>query len=304
MPNLITHYYFADTVKERLSGDILKVIEKEPKAFKLGAIGPDFLFALRELGFKEKLYPNTMQYLKMHEVYSACGEYLRNNYDDVIYSYLAGLLCHYVSDYHTHPYVNYFVERYTAKHLPTNQIPSIHTLIESAIDSHICDEKLNIASNKFPAGRTCSAPKSVKMKIGRMYQKVVGPIFGYETKAKRYSLSFTLTKFFMKISIDRTGLKKKFFNKLENIVGGKKKITGLMRPPEGYGTIDYMNRNKVKWLKVRNGNEYTDVSIDELLVKAADKAVIYINNFSNYVFDNKPLDKNDFTVNYEGVKVY
>lgn len=304
MPNLITHYYFADTVKEKLKGDVLKVLEKQPKAFKLGAIGPDFMFALRELGLKEKMFPNTMQYLKMHEVFALSGEYLRNNYNDVIYSYLIGLLCHYVSDYYVHPYVNFFVERYTAKYLPTNQIPSIHTLIESAIDSHICEEKYNIPSNKFPAGKVSDAPKQVRLKIGELYEKVIGGIFGFDAKAKRYSMSFVLTKSFMKFSVDKTGLKKKLFNKIENIKGGKKMITGLMRPPEGYGKIDYMNRNKVEWLTVRNGKEMTNESVDELLVRASEKATEYINNFIAYVFEDKPLNKKDFTVNYEGVKVY
>lgn len=304
MPNLITHYFFADKVKEKLPEDILKIINKQPQAFKLGAIGPDFMFALRELGLKEKMFPNSMQFLNMHEVFFKSGQYLRDNYDDITYSYLLGLMCHYVSDHLVHPYVNYFVEHYTAKHLPTNQVPSIHTLIESAIDSHICDELLKIPCHKFPAHKTCQASKKVKMAISNLYENVIGSIFGFKSTAKRYCLSFTLTKYFMRFSVDKTGLKKKFFDKLENILGGKKRITALMRPPEGYRKIDYINLKKVKWLKVRNGNEYSEENVYELLERAAERAEVYIKNYAEFIFSQKPLDENDFTVNFEGVKVY
>ncbi|HHT82855.1 MAG: zinc dependent phospholipase C family protein [Christensenellales bacterium] len=304
MPNLITHYYFSQIVKELLPQDIRETIEKQRQAFILGAIGPDFLFALRELGMKEKKFPNVMQYLKVFEVFESCGRYVKDNYDDITYSYLLGLLCHYVSDYHVHPFVNFFSERALVKQLPINQAIHIHALIESAIDSHICEEKLNTPCNEFPAHITCRAPRRVKRTIGRLYEKVIGKIFGYDTKARRYVFSFNCTELFMKFSIDKKGRKKKFFDWLENKFGLKKKITGLIRPPEGYGRIDYMNRQKRQWLTVRNGSVFSDESVDELLERAAKEAVKYIKNYNAYVFEGGELDKKDFSVNYEGIKIY
>lgn len=108
---------------------------------------------------------------------------------------------------------------------------------------------------------------------------------------------------FMKFSVDKFNWKKKFFGKIESILGGKKKLTGLMRPPEGYGTIDYMNRNKIPWLKVRNEKTVSNESVDELLARARDNAVIYINNYMNYIEKDIPLKRRDFSVNYEGVRI-
>lgn len=304
MPNLITHNYFGKKVKEGLSGKALEIINKAPEAFYLGAIGPDCLFALREIGSKYKYYPNRMQYTNTLEVFEKTADYLRDNPDDIKFAYMLGMICHYVADFHFHPYVNYFVERGFSKYLPANQQLSIHTLIESAIDSHICDEKLGIACNKFAAGAASSAPRKVRLSIGELYEKAINDIFGIYPTKRHISFSFWLTKKFLDISVDKKGRKKRFFDKVENIVGGKKKITGLMRPPEGYQKIDYMNRNHLPWLKVRNGKEYSTMSADELLEIASEKAVVYIENYLNYVFDKKPLKREDFAVNYEGVKIY
>lgn len=303
MPNLITHNYFGNKVRDSLTGRAAEIVNKAPEAFNLGAIGPDCLFALREIGSKHKYYPNRMQYLHVLETFKKTADYLRENADDVKFAYMLGMLCHYVADYHVHPYVNFFVERGFSRYLPLNQQKSIHTLIESAIDSHICDEILGIPCNKFPAGSVSYAPKKVRFSIGELYEKVINGIFDIYPSKRHISLSFVLTKKFLDISVDSSGRKKKFFDRLEGAVGGKKKVTGLMRPPEGYGKIDYMNRKHTLWLTVRNGKKYTSMSIDELLVVAADKAKVYIEKYLDYVFDKKPLLKEDFAVNYEGVEI-
>ncbi|MFW5779878.1 MAG: zinc dependent phospholipase C family protein [Bacillota bacterium] len=304
MPNLISHYYFAKKVKDSLPQDVAEITEKYPDSYFLGAIGPDFLFVFRELGFKEKMYPNTMQFLKMYEVFEGCLDKMRKSYNEEQMSYILGLLCHYCSDFCLHPYVNYFVENHFAKHLPTNQISSIHALIESGIDSHICEDKFNIAPNAFKAHKACGSKKKTRLAIGKLYYDIINPIFGYDTKPKRLSLAFTITKLFMLISVDKWKIKKELFSKIEDIVGGKKKLTGLFRPPEGYKEIDYMNFDKREWLKVRNESEKTNENVYEAFDRAEKHAIEYIGDFMGKLKSGKPLDRRKFTINYEGVKVY
>ncbi len=304
MPNLITHYYLAQTIKHNLSGAPLEIISKEPDAYKLGAMGPDYMFALRELNFKERMLPNTMQYLKAYEVFSLSGEQIRETQDTIIYAYILGLMCHYVADFVIHPYVNYFSENHIAKHLPSNQVSSIHTLIESAIDAHICDEKCMIPSNVFPADIVAKAPRKVRKRIAKFYTKAMASIFGIKSKASRYNFAFVATKLFMKLSIDKSGRKKKFFDKLENIFGSGKTLTGLIHPPEGYRRIDYMNTDRLPWLTIRNGTEYSTENVYELLEKVQQVAVSYFHKFIDYVNQESPLEREDFAINYEGIKLY
>ena len=303
MPNLISHYYLAKKVKDNLPKDVIDIIEKHPDAYYLGAIGPDFLFVFRELGFREKLYPNTMQFLKMHEVFEKCLLHMRTNYNESQMSYIIGLLCHYCSDFCLHPYVNYFVENHLAKYLPTNQVSSIHALIESGIDSHICEDKFNSAPNAFKAHKACDSRKKTRLEIGRLYQEVINPIFNYEVKPKKISLAFTITKLFIRIGVDKSKIKKAVFSKIEDLIGGKKKLTGLLRPPEGYEKIDYMNYNKKEWLKVRNLNQTTNENVYEAFDRAEKHAIEYICDFMENI-QKGTLDKSKFTINYEGVKVY
>lgn len=304
MPNLITHYYFAETVKEKLGANARKIIDRYPDAYKLGAMGPDFMFAFRELKLKERRLPHIMQYLKMYEVFNLSGEYIRDNQDNIVFSYILGLLCHYVSDFTIHPYVNFFVERHTAKLLPANQIANIHTLIESAIDSHICDEMYNTPSNEFASEKVAQASKKERMAISKFYAKVIGGIFGVKARARRYNFAFVATKLFMKFSVDKSGKKKRFFDKLENIMGGRKLLSGLIHPPEGYKILDYMNNNRVSWLTVRNGKDYSNETVYELLERARDTAVVYVDTYIDYVLKERALSKTEFAINYEGIKIY
>lgn len=303
MPNLISHYYFAKTVKEDLPKKALEIVERHPDCYYLGAIGPDFLFAFRELGLKERLYPNTMQYLKIYEVFEKCRERMVKSYEEREMSYLLGLLCHYCSDFCLHPYVNYYVENTLAKFLPLNQIPSIHALIESAIDSHLCEEKMNVPAHAFKAHKTLKSKRSSRLRIGKLYYETITPIFGFEPKPRKLAMAFTITKLFMAVSVDKFKIKKAVFGKIEDILGAPKRLTGLIRPPEGYKEIDYMNFRKQPWLKVRNGDEYTTENVYQALERAHRHAIEYITDFMQKISSDKPLDKEKFLINYEGVNI-
>ena len=58
MPNLITHIWFGEEVLKALPEEIGAKVKKHKDAFILGNMGPDFMYAIRELGFKTANYPN------------------------------------------------------------------------------------------------------------------------------------------------------------------------------------------------------------------------------------------------------
>lgn len=304
MPNLITHHYIGEELRKNLNGKAKEFIDKNTDAFYLGCIGPDYLFTFSQLKFKEARYPNLMQYLHTYEIFYNCGKYLQENQNDIMLSYVLGLLCHYVADYHLHPYVNFFEEEGIAKELPKDQLSSIHTLIESAIDSHIIEEKYNSPCYKFAAHITCKGNSKIKITIGKLYQQVINKIYGFSTNPKKFSFSYLCTKMFMLASIDTTGLKKKFFDKLERMAGEKKILTGLIRPPEGYKKIDYMNRQHKEWREIRNRDNMINFSVDEMLNIIIEKSIYYINTYIDFLTEGKPLPKEDFSINFEGIKLY
>ena len=63
MPTSYAHYKFGQEVKEKLSGEILDIVEEYPQLFHLGLHGPDLLFYYNAL---KKNKVNTIGF-ELHE---------------------------------------------------------------------------------------------------------------------------------------------------------------------------------------------------------------------------------------------
>lgn len=305
MPNLITHVYFAKEVEKSLPDELKVIIEEHKDAFIFGSIGPDYLFALRELGVEIGRYPNIMQYIKHYEVFSEVAKYLNKNRDRLLISYALGLMCHYVADLHCHPYVNAFCEEGVVKDLRPILAKTVHTLIESAGDEYICTKRMGYEnSNKYKPNKELRTRKKTRLKVGKMYEDVINNIYGIPLTAKKASQSLEITRLFLAIANDPHGKLRPIVDKIEDRKESKKKFTALMRPPEGYGTVDYLNFKHKSWRVARNRDQLTDFDFIELVDFAiATAAITYIPMLSKAIFEGAPLEKNLFRVNYEGIDI-
>jgi hypothetical protein len=305
MPNLITHMYLAKEVKKLLDDELKAIIEKYMDAFLFGSIGPDYLFALREMGLEIGRYPNIMQYVKQYEVFERVAKFLNEKRDPLLISYTLGLMCHYVADLHCHPYVNFFCEEGVVKDLRPIQAKSVHTLIESAGDEYICTMRMGYKnSNKYKPNKDLRTKKKTRMKVGKMYEEVINDLYGIPLPAKKAALSVQLTKTFLAVANDPTGKLRPFVDKIEDKYASKKKFTALMRPPEGYGKVDYLNFNHREWRVARNRDQITDLDFMELIDTAINSATtVYIPMLYSSIKDGTEMDKSLFRVNYEGVDI-
>jgi hypothetical protein len=305
MPNLITHMYLAKEVKKLLDDELKAIIEKYMDAFLFGSIGPDYLFALREMGLEIGRYPNIMQYVKQYEVFERVAKFLNEKRDPLLISYTLGLMCHYVADLHCHPYVNFFCEEGVVKDLRPIQAKSVHTLIESAGEEYICTMRMGYKnSNKYKPNKDLRTKKKTRMKVGKMYEEVINDLYGIPLPAKKAALSVQLTKTFLAVANDPTGKLRPFVDKIEDKYASKKKFTALMRPPEGYGKVDYLNFNHREWRVARNRDQITDLDFMELIDTAINSATtVYIPMLYSSIKDGTEMDKSLFRVNYEGVDI-
>lgn len=305
MPNQITHFYFGQDVYKNLNGRAKAIIDQYPHAFRVGALGPDFMFVLREIGIgNAPRYANEMQYLHMFEVFDKAGFYIKANPSDCLTSYLLGLLCHYVSDFRGHAYINYFVEEAMPKYYPGKYQTALHPLLEAGIDEIIIIEYMKLNPRLYNSGNDLKPSRYELDKISELYKNVINDIIGFDVSAKLVKKAIRYTKIFLSFATDRTGLKKKLFNYLEDRKGVKKQMSSIIRPPYLMESFDFMNRNHLKWRKVRNEAVMTNESFDEVMANCKEIAIKYIDNYMAYLEENKPLRKEDFTINYEGVRVY
>lgn len=304
MPNQITHFYFGQSAAGGLSDKAKEIILKYPGAYRVGSIGPDFMFVLREIGkgYSER-YANEMQYLRMYEVFNACSDYIRAYPSECLISYMLGLINHYVIDSRAHAYVNFWVEEVMPKHYPGNMQTSLHGLLEAALDEIVLTEYMCVNPRTYNIAKDIKPTRYEKDKIAELYTGAINNVIGFEVSEKTIKRAINLTIFFFRMLGDKHGRKKRFFNYLEDRRGIKKQMSSLIRPPYLLGEFDYMNRDHKKWRIVRNRPELTDESFDELMEKCAEAFKRYVEKFLDSL-EGKPLNVKDFKVNYEGVEVY
>lgn len=305
MPNLITHTWFGYEVLNSIPAEIRDRIALHKDAFVLGNMGPDFMYAIRELGFPTGNYPNELHHNKQHLTFEAIAKYLRENDTPEAFSYAMGMMCHYVADKNLHSYVNALCEGFVSVELGGEALPTAHGFIESAIDTYIITERMGIKNpNKYRPDKELKSKAKTRRAIAKMFMACVDDIHGKKITPFMASLSFNLTRLFIWFANDSTGLKHPFVRVLEKtIMGGSMQVTALMRPPLKYGEIDYLNFEHRPYRKIRNRDEMVNYDAMQVLEIALNEAINhYIPEFYKASTEGTSLDVNDFLINYEGLE--
>lgn len=111
MPGLITNYLFGERAYQSLSPNYLKeIIRKNPNAYHMGLQGPDiFFYYLNPYMRKRKNnICNILHEKNTGAFFDNLLEYtvvLETEDREICLAYIAGFLCHYALDTHTHPYL-------------------------------------------------------------------------------------------------------------------------------------------------------------------------------------------------------
>ncbi len=304
MPNLITHIWFGEEVLKRLPSDVLEKVTPYKQAFILGNLGPDFLYALRELGFSTRSYPNELHHNKQHKTFEAIAKYLRENENPDAYAYALGMICHYVADKNIHPYVNALCEGFVSVELGGEAMATAHGFIESAIDTYLLTERMGYVNpNDFRTEKAMRSKRSTRKAIGRMFMECLDDLHGYKLTEGKASLSFELTRAFMWAANDPNGRRHGIVRKLEKtLMGGSMAVTALMRPPVKYGEIDYLNFAHRPYRAIRNLEGSVNYDAIEVLDVALEESInTYVPALYDAIEKGTSLDVNDFLINYEGV---
>lgn len=304
MPNLITHIWFGEEVLKGLPSDLSEKILKHKDAFILGNMGPDFMYAIRELGFSTGNYPNELHHNRTWRTFEAIAKYLRENNSPRAFSYGMGMLCHYCADKNLHSFVNALCEGYVSVELGGEALPCAHGFIESGIDTFVITDRMGIKDpNKYRPDKALKSKRKTRKAIAKMFMACVDEIHGKKITVFKTSLSFELTRLFIWFANDKSGLKHPFVRGLEKtLMGNTMQVTALMRPPIKYGEIDYLNFEKRPYRKYRNADELVNYNAMEVLEIGIDEAVNhYIPAFKKDIEEGVPMNRSDFDVNYEGV---
>lgn len=302
MANIPTHIYIAKQAQKLLPESLRLVTEKYQFVYNIGSMGGDVLYGLRELKDKDMRYANELHATKIYETFAAFSAALRAKPSEVKLAYTLGYMSHYVTDRNYHAYVNGLVENYLPRELPAEYQSVSHSLVESAGDAYVVREVYG--QQAYRIIKDAAATKKQKNEIAELYKDALNALYGKTLNAKMFRRSMYLMILFVRLTRDPKGRKWRFYDRLERKLGTKKQITGLIMPPYMYGKIDYLNLERRPYRAVRNEPATVNWSAPEIMAHCAEMGADYIMRFMADLYGEKPLVKEDFDVNFEGVRIF
>ncbi len=119
MPSAYTHLKFGQEVLERLPQALSERLRGEDALFRLGLIGPDFLFFYRPAvpNYVISLGRRIHAHAGLHFLAHGADALRRSGFSDRHFAYLCGAICHFVLDSACHGFISAFTEHYDVGHI-------------------------------------------------------------------------------------------------------------------------------------------------------------------------------------------
>lgn len=244
MPACLTHYYFAQHVRE----DLPEKASLDSCAYAWGAQGPDFFFCHRFLPFWKgeslKEYGGRLHEELPSKVLGAMREFLKSHPDPVYRSYVWGFVCHYSLDCTAHPYINWLAKK-MADQRPWETASTMHGEIESALDTIVLRCETGKLPSEMPLKRTFPKNEGVQRKIAHLYRQVLFTLYGEDIREELLVQAMDDAHHVFSLVTDRTGLKRKLIRRLEK--GKPSSISSHLVPLTEEDSIDYANVGNAPW---------------------------------------------------------
>lgn len=298
MPDIITHYIFGMDLLGRLDNSVFKShIENNKALFFIGNQGPDpFLYhdfisiKGKNLGAKTG---NLLHEKKTGVFFIKCLNYIKNTkHDDddykKVFSFITGFICHFALDKNAHPYICYKTGNYNRNASDTYKYRGNHKKLETAIDTILLKEKLNLDSRYFKINEKILSLNKIPDSILNLFDIALKELYNIDNGYELFKSSYKDFKNAFSILYDPNGIKKIIFYMLDKTVNkkGKNVFSNLSYYKNTSKNIDYMNKNKSTWLHPCDKNEKYNLSFYELYETALNDAIYLIQNTIKYLNDN------------------
>lgn len=281
MPNIITHYLFATSVKKKLNNEeVLNAIKEYPQEYTIGSNGPDFLFFYHffskseEYGKVRKI-GNELHGGYINKFYEmALNAYRQERDEDVrqaMLSYLAGHLCHWALDSTTHPYIFYRTGDCHGKSA------SMHHRFESMMDAMMLKNLLDTDIRKFPYYSLARSGLISDRVISNIYEPVARELFQVQLGKSEIRDCLAEWERILKLTYDPKGWKAKVVGLYEKKVNHPYLYRGNIVPASIDPTYDVLNEKKMEWNYPVDEARKSNASFMELFNEAIDLAIDCIN---------------------------
>jgi len=287
MPSTITHTYISLDTLKKIKSSPKKIIENYIEDYKTFAQGMDILYFYHIFSLK-KSYVECLGHkfhnYKTNEIFKYIIEQNKRNKSNMIFTFLVGLITHYVADSTIHPYVNY---------LAKNDNPLLqrdkHFEIETVLDNYMVN-KNNGYYKKFKNYKLQFNNKR-NQEIINLINNIFEKFFNTKNIGKKYYHSIKEMKFtFRFIRFDQFGIKRKIFKLIDK---NKLKVrrTKYLSYNFDLNNLDfYLNSNNKEWYNIKDKSIKSNLNFEDLYKNVVEKASNIINNLYDYIYLNKEVD--------------
>lgn len=279
MPNIITHGLFAKAVYDQLNQPLLKkTITEYPREFIIGSNGPDFLFFYRLFQKKHeniRAIGNRLHSSNTNDFYGLALDIIEKCEDktlkDAMTSYIAGHLCHWALDSHTHPYIFYKTGAYSGPSA------SMHHRFESMLDAMMLKKIKNESIKTFRFYLLAKQSEYSVKAISALYVPIVKQIFEIEISEKEIKDALNDWYKIQTWLYDPKGIKTKLLRQYEKKVNWPWLFSGNVVPFEIDNTYDILNEQKKEWKMPTDDTKTSKESFMEIYHRAKHDVIEILN---------------------------
>lgn len=272
MPNIITHYLFAESVKREITDSkTLAAIKEYPNEYIIGSNGPDFFFFYHFFSQKKedvafRNYGSVLHSSHINDFYRIALEAMKAERDpdvqEAMRSYIAGHLCHWALDSTTHPYIFYRTgdcRGYSA---------SMHHRFESMMDTMMLKKLLDTDIRKFHFPSLSRSGLISDRVITNVYQPVIKAIFNDEITQQDIRDALADWEKLQRWLYDPKGWKTKILKLYEKGKHQPWLYSGNVVPTLIDSRYDVLNEKHTRWVYPADPSRESCESFMELFEKA------------------------------------
>ncbi len=292
MPSTMTHAYIAKDVYKNLDSKIKRKVTKEYLDNIITfSEGFDILYFYKILTRPNNKIIKLGGFChrnKTNEFFISLTNHIKETKDINQFTFLIGLICHYVADSVIHPYVNYLAS--TMKHKNFTNGDG-HFVIEAYLDNYFINKNEDIDYTKFKLYKYVFNAKK-EDSIINLLNKCFKEVYGYNNIGEIYYKAMKDMKNFFRIfRYDRFGIKNKFY-KFANIISSR--IFRDVRYLSYNFKLDkdnlILNLDKKDWYNVQDTKFKSNKSVLELYDDVVKNAIEIVEKVYSYIYLDKNID--------------
>ena len=290
MPSTITHAFIGlDTIK-KLNNKPKKIINDHINNYKIYCQNMDVLYFYHIFLLKSNKVEDIGHRFHHEHVFDVFNRLIMDNKDNKnyeLFTFISGLITHYMGDTTIHPYVNHFAN-YTSE----AKRFSDHFEVETYIDNYFVNERLSKKHKSYNNSKfifNYTEEDIIKKELDKIFLE----FFNFKRAGYYYYRSLKEMKFtYNFVRYDKHGFKKLGYKLIDLNPFNIPRVTYLSYHFDVNKNDYYLNLSHNKWTNP-DTKEISNKSFFDLYNEVLDKSSNIINKLYDYIFEDKKVDLKD-----------